>query len=277
LKNDFIYHSCNEVDDLQSKKTAIAFVQRQNFAYHFKTGGHIMTDTAKTVQDFLEQLLSDGKALIDPKSAKRQEVTKKGKALYQQGEDFLADKLNVGDDAESRADLREKAKIAAGAGGLALLLSSRSGRKWATLGGLGALGLVAFKAHQAGRMPKDIDDVIGLLKGEAAEKRSNILLTAMVAAAQADGEISETEKALIEAHDAADETAIKNALKANPEPEVIAALAENDQTAFEIYAVSCRIANGLHPKERDYLDRLAMALKLDPEMAAQVETEMRTG
>lgn len=236
-----------------------------------------MTDTAQTVQDFLEQLLSDGKALIDPKSAKRQEVTEKGKALYQQGENFLADKLNVADDAESRAALREKAKIAAGAGGLALLLSSRAGRKWATLGGLGALGLVAFKAHQAGRMPKDLDDVVGLLKGDAADKRANILLQAMVAAAQADGEISEAEKAIIDSHEAADENALQEALKAKPDPNAIAALAESDQTAFEIYAVSCRIANGLHPKERDYLDRLAMALKLDPEMAAQVETEMRTG
>lgn len=236
-----------------------------------------MTDTAPNIQHFLEQLLSEGKALIDPKGETRKNVTQKGKEIYQQGEDYLADKLNIGDDDASREDLRDKAKIAAGAGGLALLLSSRSGRKWATLGGLGALGLVAFKAHQAGRMPKDLDDVVGLLKGDKADARANILLKAMVAAAQADGEISADEKALIEAHEAADETSIKAALTTKPDPHAIAALAENDQTAFEIYAVSCRIANGLHPKERDYLDRLAMALRLDPKMAAQVETEMRTG
>ncbi len=236
-----------------------------------------MSDTAPNIQDFLEQILSEGKALLNPDSKSRQKLTAKGKDLYQQGEDFLADKLNVGDDAESRADLREKAGIAAGAGGLALLLSSRSGRKLATLGGLGALGLVAFKAHQAGRVPKDIDDVVGLLRGEKADKRATILLKAMVAAAQADGEISAEEKSLIKAHNSADETAIKAALQIKADPQAIAALADNDQTAFEIYAVSCRIANGLHPKERDYLDQLAMALHLDPEMAAQVETEMRTG
>ncbi|RKQ71039.1 uncharacterized membrane protein YebE (DUF533 family) [Litorimonas taeanensis] len=236
-----------------------------------------MTTAKPNIQDFLEQLLSEGKALMDPNSKGRQDITQKGKALYQQGEDYLADKLSIGDDAESRKDLRDKAKIAAGAGGLALLLSSRSGRKLATLGGLGALGMIAFKAHQAGRMPKNVDDVIGLIKGEKAEKRANILLQAMVAAAQADGEISHDEKTLIEAHEGASETTLLSALKANADPKAIAALAENDQTAYEIYAVSCRIANGLHPKERDYLDRLAMELRLDPEMAAQVETEVRTG
>lgn len=236
-----------------------------------------MTDTPQNIQSFLEQLLSEGKDLLDPKSATRQKVSQKGKEIYKQGEDYLADKLNIGDDEASREDLRDKAKIAAGAGGLALLLSSRTGRKWATLGGLGALGLVAFKAHKAGRMPKDLDDVIGLLKGDAADKRAHILLQAMVAAAQADGEISDAEKALISAHEGTDEDSLKNALSTKPDPDAIAALAESDQAAFEIYAVSCRVANGLHPKERDYLDRLAMALRLDPEMAAQVETEMRTG
>ena len=47
--------------------------------------------------------------------------------------------------------------------------------------------------------------------------------------------------------------------------------------ALEIYGASCRVANGLNPRERDYLDRLAMELRLDPDTAARVETEVRTG
>ncbi len=236
-----------------------------------------MAQSIPDIQKFLDQLLSEGQALINPDSQGRQEITKKGKALYKQGEDFLADKLSVGADEDSRKDLREKTAIAAGAGGLALLLSSRSGRKFATLGGLGALGVIAFKAHQAGRMPKNMDDVVGLIKGDKAAKRADILLQAMVAAAQADGEISDNEKLLIETQDGATEATLSAALKGGASAEDIAALADNDQTAYEIYAASCRVANGLHPKERDYLDRLAMALRLDPEMAAQVETEVRTG
>lgn len=236
-----------------------------------------MSKTAPNIQDFLESLLSEGKTLIDPDSQSRKKLTKKSKAIYKQGEDFLADKLKVGDDKDSREELREKAAIAAGAGGLALLLSSRSGRKLATLGGLGALGMIAFKAHQGGRLPKNIDDVIGLISGDRADKRADILLTAMVAAAQADGEISPAEKAMIETHKSANEKTIQAALDHPADPEAIAGLADSDQTAFEIFAVSCRVANGLHPKERHYLDRLAMALGLDPEMAAKVETDVRTG
>ena len=47
--------------------------------------------------------------------------------------------------------------------------------------------------------------------------------------------------------------------------------------ALEIYGASCRIANGLNPRERNYLDSLAMELRLDPEIAARVETDVRTG
>ena len=236
-----------------------------------------MTDKTSDIQDFLEKLLSDGKTLLDPKSQERQQLNRRGKDLYKQGEDFLADKLNVGNDDASRKELRKNAGIAAGAGALALLLSSRSKRKFAAMAGLGTLGVIAFKAHQAGRIPQDMDDVIGLLKGDKADKRANILLKAMVAAAQADGEISADELTLINTQKDVSAEDVRILLETSPDVEEIAALAEDDQTAFEIYAVSCRVANGLHPKERNYLDRLAMALRLDPEMAAQVETEVRTG
>ena len=60
-------------------------------------------------------------------------------------------------------------------------------------------------------------------------------------------------------------------------PKAVAALAKSDQMALEIYGASCRIANGLNPRERNYLDSLAMELRLDPEIAARVETDVRTG
>ena len=70
---------------------------------------------------------------------------------------------------------------------------------------------------------------------------------------------------------------LKAALSQASNPKTIAALAGSQQEAREIYAVSCRVANGLNAKERDYLDRLAMALELDPELAARIETDVRTG
>jgi len=70
---------------------------------------------------------------------------------------------------------------------------------------------------------------------------------------------------------------LESALISDPDPAAIAALAKTDQEAAEIYAVSCRVANGLNVKEREYLDELAMALKIDPVIAAKLETDMRTG
>jgi len=108
-----------------------------------------------------------------------------------------------------------------GAGALALLLSSRSKRKFAAMAGLGTLGVIAYKAHQAGRMPQDMDDVIGLLKGEKADDRANVLLQAMVAAAQADGEVSEEELALINAQENVSVNDVKELLNATPDPEAV--------------------------------------------------------
>ena len=254
--------------------------------------------------EFLDQLLSQGKALFEqaktqaaPHSAalKNNSVALKQKSmeLAQQSEDILIDKLGIDDTQSARNALRKGLGAGAAAGGLALLLSSRSGRKLATLGGLSALGMMAFKAHkdgthEHGTMPKSIDGVIGYMKGDAANQRADILLQAMIAAAKADGQISEAEHALITAHygetnktvnnRAEDEDdALEILLKRAPDPIKIAKLAENQQMALEIYAISARIADGINPKERAYLDRLAMAMKLDPVITANIETQIRTG
>ena len=70
---------------------------------------------------------------------------------------------------------------------------------------------------------------------------------------------------------------VQAVLAGNADPKAVAALAKSDQMALEIYGASCRIANGLNPRERNYLDSLAMELRLDPEIAARVETDVRTG
>ena len=187
--------------------------------------------------------------------------------------------MGLEDSEVSRDSLRKGVGAGAAAGALALLLSSRSGRKVATMGGLAALGTLAWKSYQknGGKMPKSAQDIIGLLKGPQAEARSEILLRAMIAAAKADGNIGSEELNLINAHNSESAEALKIALSAPESPLTIAALSKSEQEGREIYAASTRIANGLNPKERDYLDELAMALGLDPELAARIETDVRTG
>ncbi|MGJ8559425.1 MAG: tellurite resistance TerB family protein [Litorimonas sp.] len=236
-----------------------------------------MTDTPKrsknSPQDLLSQLLGGGFNL----TGRSGDLTKQARELGQRGENFLIDKLDLDDSDASRDQIRQQAKYAGIAGGLALLLSSRSTRKLATIGGLAALGAVAYKGHKRGAMPTDFKDAINLLTGNASDRRATMLLRAMIAAAKADGVIDDEERALIEAYPDADLDQLSQFLAEPDHPADIAALATSDQCGAEIYAVSCRIADGTNMVERDYLDRLAMALRLDPEAAALIETEVRTG
>lgn len=233
-------------------------------------------DAAATAQALLDQILGAGQNLVKKaKTADTAELTAKGKALYKQGEDALAGKLGVGDDAESRKKLR--IGTAAAAGALALLLGNRSNRKLAALGGLGGLGYIAYKAQQAGKLPKSMDEVMGLINGQAQANRTDALLVAMVSAAKADGDISGEEMAMLDALEGIASEDVQAVLAGDADPKAVAALAKSDQMALEIYGASCRIANGLNPRERNYLDKLAMELRLDPEVAARVETDVRTG
>lgn len=236
-----------------------------------------MADKQLTAQDLLDQILATGREIVAEGKAATGDLTAKGKELAARGEDFLVDKLDIDDTEAGRAALRKGAGVGAAAGAMALLLSSRSGRKLAAIGGLGGLGVLAYRAYKSGKMPTSTDEVIGLITGQQAEARCEILVKAMVAAAQADGTITEHERNIIESHNAAAVEVLRAAMDKPPNAKAIAALADSDQAAREIYAVSARIANGVNPKERDYLDTLAMALKLDPDVAARIETDMRTG
>lgn len=225
-------------------------------------------------QELLEQILGAGKKLAKDGKNQSKELTGKAQKIALKGEDALIDKLGIEDTAASRDALR---KGAGAAGALALLLSSRSARKMAAVGSLASLGVIAYKAHQSGRMPQSVDEVVGLLTGAAGNERADTLLQAMIAAAKADGKLSKAEMEIIKAHNPSAVKGLEAALTAKPDPKAIAALAKNDQEAAEIYAVSCRIANGLNVKEREYLDQLAMALRMDPTVAAKLETDVRTG
>ena len=236
-----------------------------------------MSTTNFNAQELLNEILTAGQDLINESKARTGDLTEKGKELAKKGENVLVEKLGIEDTELSRDALRKGVGAGAAAGALALLLSSRSGRKLATLGGLSALGVVAYKAHKNGKMPTSVDDVIGLLKGDAANARADVLLKAMIAAAHADGELSEAETKLLEAYDGATKEALQTYLEKSYSARDIAALSSSEQESAEIYAIPCRIADGLNPAERNYLDALAMGLGLDPELAALIETDVRTG
>lgn len=237
-----------------------------------------MNPSTLNIQGLLDQILSSGKDLATQAKAKADAsgVVDKGKELGLKGEDMLIQKLGLEDTPKVREALRKGVGTGAAAGALLLMLQSKSGRKLATLGGLAGLGTLAYKAYQknGGKMPNWKEEVIGMISGPKAEARSEVILRAMIAAAKADGEITEAEMAFIKSNDEID---LGDILDQEANPIEIARMADSEQAEREIYAASCRIADGLNEKERDYLDDLAMALRLDPELAARLETDVRTG
>lgn len=237
-----------------------------------------MNPSTVNLQSILNQVLSGGRELASEAKSRADAsgVVDKGKQLGKKGEDLLIEKLGLEDTPKIREALRKGVGTGAAAGALLLLLQSKSGRKLATLGGLAGLGTLAYKAYQknGGKMPNWKEEVIGMISGPKADARSEAILRAMIAAAKADGEITEAEMAFIKSNDEID---LGNILDQEANPIEIARMADSEQAEREIYAASCRIADGLNEKERDYLDDLAMALRLDPELAARLETDVRTG
>lgn len=189
--------------------------------------------------------------------------------------------LAAGEGPEARA--RVAAGIA-GAGALGLLATLMGGRRRGALGrnalllgGLGALGKVAFDAWtrggaSAGPRLADLDD------DDEAERRATTLLHAMVAAAKADGHVNEEEESAIAAEmedlPEAARNLMRQALAGTLSPEEIAARVEGGQEAREVYAASALLSGREHPGEVDHLDRLARALGLPEAEARAIEDEL---
>ena len=232
-------------------------------------------DVGAALSDMVDRILDSGRRVQD--DLQGGDLSAKIGAVVAEGEQRLAETFNVPDTPEARAKFGSTARWAAGAGGLAMLLGLRSGRNRRKLAGIGALGALAFAAYKANgdRMPTSADEVIGLLRGDTRAHRARALLTAMVAAAQVDGEISANERAAILDQAGDGEDMLEAVLAQTPDAAAVARLATSAQAAREIYAVSARVADGLNERERDYLDRLAMALELDPDTAARIETDVR--
>ncbi|MCK5828867.1 MAG: tellurite resistance TerB family protein [Methylococcales bacterium] len=225
-------------------------------------------------QQILEALLNSGKDLVE-----------KGKTLAEA-------KLNIPDDPDKRKAMMDGAsKGALAAGALAVLLGTNAGRKVTgttlKLGSLAAIGGVAYKAFEnwqkkqtnqtmehAGETADQLSDE------EASEKRSRILLKAMIASAKADGHIDEQEKNIISQYaeklglDISVANFINNELTTALDANDVAAEADSPEAAAELYLVSRMTLNLDNDKERKYLDQLAQALGLAPDLIIELEQQV---
>lgn len=180
---------------------------------------------------------------------------------------------------------RNTALAGAAAGLLGGLLLSKAGGKFgrqvATLGGLAALGGLAYSAyqkHKGGAEAASQDQF--LPQSEAArESVGKATLRAMIAAMKADGQIENAEKAKLFDRlgqiDLSDEEKafLFDELATPLDIQAVVAGATSPELAVEIYAASLVAIDPTRPAEKAYLADLAIRLRLDPNLVAQIHTE----
>lgn len=173
---------------------------------------------------------------------------------------------------------------------LGLLLGGRGG-KLLRLGGMAALGAMAYKAWQE-YQAKQAGGTVAPFQQQPpatqepparAEAHSRALLIAMIAAAKADGHVQDAERAQIEqalkqSDDAALAAWFEQELKRPLDPAEIARAAGGDGAlASEIYLASLMVAQtgdgSIGFMERSYLDELARQLKLPDGLKATLESQ----
>lgn len=206
------------------------------------------------IKSLLDQLLQSGK-----------EIAQKGQVLAEQ-------KLGIPAEGEKRDSMLSGIKTgAAAAGTLALLLGTQTGRRVTgaavKVGSLAALGSLAYQMYRRWETPNTASNPPKAIT--EAQTDPAILLTAMIAAAKADGHVDSAEMTAI--REKLSELALSGdvndmILKEITKPldaKSVAALANgNVAVATEIYLISAAIIDVANDAERAYLNDLRVALGL---------------
>ncbi|MBV7555329.1 tellurite resistance TerB family protein [Pseudomonas sp. PDM28] len=151
---------------------------------------------------------------------------------------------------------------------------------------LASLGMMAFQAYQAWQRsqasaPQEAPRTVDLLTGPEAEEHSHAILRALIAAAKADGRIDESEKQMIstEIGRHTDDPQLQQWLDdevAKPlDPNEVAQSATDPGMASEMYLASVMLVDDQQDAERNYLDDLAAALQIDPQLQLRLEQQAK--
>jgi uncharacterized membrane protein YebE (DUF533 family) len=152
---------------------------------------------------------------------------------------------------------------------------------------LASLGMMAFQAYQTWQRqqasaPQEAPRTVDQLAGPEAEDHSHAILRALIAAAKADGTIDDQERAMISkeiAHHTDDpglqqwlDSEVAKPLSATE----VAQAAENEPgMAAEMYLASVLMVDDQQDAERNYLDELAAALHIDPQLQVHLEQQAK--
>jgi uncharacterized membrane protein YebE (DUF533 family) len=163
--------------------------------------------------------------------------------------------------------------------------SRSGGTNYAALASLGMMAFQAYQAwqrSQASAAPQQIPQTANLLAGPDIEEHSHAVLRALIAAAKADGEIDAREQQLINGEISKHtddpqlqqwfEDEVSKPLDAN---EVAQAAKGDPAMAAEMYLVSVILVDDRQDAERSYLDELAAALQIDPDLQVHLEQQAK--
>lgn len=165
--------------------------------------------------------------------------------------------------------------------------STSQGRSGGTnYAALASLGMMAFQAYQAWQQSQATAPVqsvrtVDQLSGPEVEDHSHAILRALIAAAKADGRIDEPEKKLIYAeiarqtNDPELQEWLDREVQSPLDAASVAQSAQDPGMAAEMYLASVMLIDDQQDAERNYLDELAGALNLDPQLQLHLEQQAK--
>ena len=153
---------------------------------------------------------------------------------------------------------------------------------------LASLGMMAFQAYQAWQRsqaaaPQQAPRTVDLLSGPEVEDHSHAVLRALIAAAKADGRIDDAEKQMISTElgrhtdDPELQQWLDNEVARPLDAANVAEAATDPAIAAEMYLASVMLVDDQQDAERSYLDELAAASQIDPDLQVHLEQQAKGG
>lgn len=158
---------------------------------------------------------------------------------------------------------------------LSMLLGRQGGANLTKLGSLAVLGGMAYKAYQAYQQGqgKSAENEIQPFSEAQSDAGNLVILQAMVAAAYADGELDDNEQRLLE-QEAQNHPALAELVSQPASPaEIAQSVGNNPALAAQVYLAARLVCQELSRAEILFLDQLAKALNIAPELAEQLEKQ----
>lgn len=176
-------------------------------------------------------------------------------------------------------------------GGLVgLLVANKSSRKFVGemgknalfIGGGAAVGAVIWDQYKKRIRDTQQNDPQPHPQATPIDRRTERLVTALVFAAKADGHIDDNEQRSIQESMrqmglGSDAQHLVQAAIAKPlDPQLLARDIANEDEALEVYFLSSAVVDVDHFMERSYMDALAQALNIPPDVKVSLEQQVKS-